>query len=79
MNGELITREHTFGGPLEQPYFAIRAGVSKREALLHATCAVNSVHQRLTKAIGDGEVDIGEAWLMREALEATQALLEACE
>jgi hypothetical protein len=74
-----VSIEHTFGGPADRPYFAVRAGVSKREALLHATCAVNSVHQRLTKAIGDGEVDIGEAWLMREALEAAEALLQACE
>lgn len=71
--------EHTFGGAVDAPYFAVREGVPKRDALLHATCAVNSAHQCLSKGIGDGEVTIADAWLIREALEAAQALLEACE
>lgn len=72
-----------FGGDADgnNSLFSINAGggATKRDALLHATCAVNCVVTRLSKAIGDGQVDIGEAWMMREVLEAAQALLEACE
>ena len=79
MNDVLTQREHMFGGAVDSPYFAVRAGLPKRDLLLHATCAVNSAHQCLSKGIGDGEVSIADAWLIREALEAAQALLEACE
>lgn len=72
------TKATRFGGS-EDRLFAVNPGVSRREAILHATCAVNSVKQRLDAGLENGGVDDNEAWILYQALDATQAILEACE
>ena len=73
---ELTTRAVELEGGL----FVVPKGANKREALLTATCAVNSVKQRLDLAVGEDQaITTNDAWMLSQILEGAQALLEACE
>jgi hypothetical protein len=76
-----VTKQNTFGGNAGGPsLFAVCAGVSQHDAIMHATCAINSVKQRLERSIETAEgVTNDEAWMLAQMLEQTQAILEACE
>jgi hypothetical protein len=76
-----VTKQTTYGGNAGGPrLFAVCAGVSQHDAILHACCAINAVKQGLWRSV-ECEEGMGgdEAWLLGQMLEQAQAILEACE